>query len=331
MWTARWPGPAAALDAVAEDLTGRAAGRGGGRGGDPGGAVADGRRPDAGRLGRRAGPRRQRRGARAGRRRSGRTGSCSPAPAATWPSGSPTSTTCGTGRWRRCSAGRCRACPHPGFPYVLVADDLAPADTVGLDPATVLALVTERGSPTSHTAILARSLGLPAVVGLPGRGRAGRRDRGPGGRRRPGRSRSASTRPAVGGAAAELPDYAGPGPDRRTGIRCSCCSTSARPRTWPPGAAARPRRCGTPGSPPPRASGCSGPSCCSWTGTTCRRRPSSRPRTRRRSGPRAGGRSCCGRWTRARTSRCRSSGCGRSPTRPWAYGGCGWRGCGRRC
>ncbi len=56
--------------------------------------------------------------------------------------------------------------PAPGFPYVLVADDLAPADTVGLDPMTVLALVTERGSPTSHTAILARSLGLPAVVGL---------------------------------------------------------------------------------------------------------------------------------------------------------------------
>jgi phosphotransferase system enzyme I (PtsI) len=56
--------------------------------------------------------------------------------------------------------------PAPGHPYVLVADDLAPADTVGLDPVTVLALVTERGSPTSHTAILARSLGLPAVVGL---------------------------------------------------------------------------------------------------------------------------------------------------------------------
>ena len=55
--------------------------------------------------------------------------------------------------------------PAPGYPYVLVAEDLAPADTVGLDPASVLALVTELGSPTSHTAILARSLGLPAVVG----------------------------------------------------------------------------------------------------------------------------------------------------------------------
>ncbi|MFC0602616.1 phosphoenolpyruvate--protein phosphotransferase [Streptomyces palmae] len=55
--------------------------------------------------------------------------------------------------------------PDPGHPYVLVADDLAPADTALLDPATVLALVTQRGGPTSHTAILAKILGLPAVVG----------------------------------------------------------------------------------------------------------------------------------------------------------------------
>ncbi|HEY0538411.1 MAG TPA: phosphoenolpyruvate--protein phosphotransferase [Actinoallomurus sp.] len=58
--------------------------------------------------------------------------------------------------------------PEPGHPFVLVADDLAPADTATLDPANVLALVTERGGPTSHTAILARSLGLPAVVGCAG-------------------------------------------------------------------------------------------------------------------------------------------------------------------
>jgi phosphotransferase system enzyme I (PtsI) len=59
--------------------------------------------------------------------------------------------------------------PMPGVPeretpFVLVADDLAPADTVTLTPERVLALVTVRGGPTSHTAILARSLGLPAVV-----------------------------------------------------------------------------------------------------------------------------------------------------------------------
>jgi phosphotransferase system enzyme I (PtsI) len=54
--------------------------------------------------------------------------------------------------------------PAPGHPYVLLARDLAPADTAGLDPAQVLAVVTEAGGPTSHTAIVARSLGLPAVV-----------------------------------------------------------------------------------------------------------------------------------------------------------------------
>ncbi|HEU5109696.1 MAG TPA: phosphoenolpyruvate--protein phosphotransferase [Micromonosporaceae bacterium] len=58
--------------------------------------------------------------------------------------------------------------PDPGEPFVLVAEDLAPADTAGLDPATVLAVVTARGGPTSHTAILARALGLPAVVACPG-------------------------------------------------------------------------------------------------------------------------------------------------------------------
>ncbi|RKT51800.1 phosphoenolpyruvate--protein phosphotransferase [Saccharothrix australiensis] len=63
--------------------------------------------------------------------------------------------------------------PAPGVPEltspsVLVARDLAPADTAGLDPAQVLALVTEEGGPTSHTAILARSLGIPAVVACRG-------------------------------------------------------------------------------------------------------------------------------------------------------------------
>ncbi|MBO0609554.1 phosphoenolpyruvate--protein phosphotransferase [Myceligenerans salitolerans] len=56
--------------------------------------------------------------------------------------------------------------PDPGHPFVLVATDLAPADTATLDPETVLAVVTARGGPTSHTAIIARSLGIPAVVAL---------------------------------------------------------------------------------------------------------------------------------------------------------------------
>ncbi|WP_152816389.1 phosphoenolpyruvate--protein phosphotransferase, partial [Georgenia subflava] len=57
--------------------------------------------------------------------------------------------------------------PHRTEPFVLVATDLAPADTALLDPAQVRAIVTAEGGPTSHTAILARGLGIPAVVGLP--------------------------------------------------------------------------------------------------------------------------------------------------------------------
>jgi phosphotransferase system enzyme I (PtsI) len=53
-------------------------------------------------------------------------------------------------------------------PSILVARDLAPADTAGLDPALVLAFVTEEGGPTSHTAILARAMRIPAVVACQG-------------------------------------------------------------------------------------------------------------------------------------------------------------------
>jgi len=55
--------------------------------------------------------------------------------------------------------------PDPGHPFVLVATDLAPADTALLDLDKVLALVTSEGGPTSHTAILARAAGIVAVVG----------------------------------------------------------------------------------------------------------------------------------------------------------------------
>jgi phosphotransferase system enzyme I (PtsI) len=58
--------------------------------------------------------------------------------------------------------------PDPGTPFVLVARDLSPAVTATLDASQVLALVTERGGPTSHTAVLAKALGIPAVVGCPG-------------------------------------------------------------------------------------------------------------------------------------------------------------------
>ena len=47
-----------------------------------------------------------------------------------------------------------------------MAADLTPADTSGLDPAVVMGIATARGGPTSHAAVLARSMGIPAVVGL---------------------------------------------------------------------------------------------------------------------------------------------------------------------
>ena len=60
--------------------------------------------------------------------------------------------------------------------YVLIADDLSPADTVLMQLHGILAFVTEYGGPTSHTAILARSLIIPAIVGLHEAGRLARED-----------------------------------------------------------------------------------------------------------------------------------------------------------
>ena len=63
--------------------------------------------------------------------------------------------------------------PAPGvpvsdIPFVLVAEDLSPADTAGLDLDKTLAIVTSQGGPTSHTAILARARGIVAVVSAAG-------------------------------------------------------------------------------------------------------------------------------------------------------------------
>ena len=51
-------------------------------------------------------------------------------------------------------------------PCIVVANDLTPSDTAMLDPEKVLGFITAAGSKTSHTAILARSLKIPAVLGL---------------------------------------------------------------------------------------------------------------------------------------------------------------------
>jgi phosphotransferase system enzyme I (PtsI) len=50
--------------------------------------------------------------------------------------------------------------------YIVMANDLTPADTVLMQHHGIAAFATESGGPTSHTAILARSLGIPAIVGL---------------------------------------------------------------------------------------------------------------------------------------------------------------------
>ena len=66
-----------------------------------------------------------------------------------------------------------RGVPAPGIPesdtpFILVAHDLAPADTVLLDVTKVFGIVTRDGGPTSHTAILARAMSLPAIVAVSG-------------------------------------------------------------------------------------------------------------------------------------------------------------------
>ena len=51
-------------------------------------------------------------------------------------------------------------------PVILVADDLAPSETVQMDKSRVLSFVTRHGSTNSHTAILARTMNIPALIGV---------------------------------------------------------------------------------------------------------------------------------------------------------------------
>ena len=52
-------------------------------------------------------------------------------------------------------------------PVILIARDLAPSETVQMDKSKLLAFVTELGSANSHTAILARTMNIPALIGVP--------------------------------------------------------------------------------------------------------------------------------------------------------------------
>jgi phosphotransferase system enzyme I (PtsI) len=61
-----------------------------------------------------------------------------------------------------------RSLPKLIEPSVVVAHDLSPADVLALDPRNILAIATEVGTKTSHTGIVARALGIPSVLGVPG-------------------------------------------------------------------------------------------------------------------------------------------------------------------
>ncbi|MFN6534763.1 MAG: phosphoenolpyruvate--protein phosphotransferase [Nostoc sp. EkiNYC01] len=66
----------------------------------------------------------------------------------------------------RLLTGNAPANLHLDSPAILVASDLTPSDTAGLDPTKVLGICTTSGSATSHSAIIARTLGIPAVLGV---------------------------------------------------------------------------------------------------------------------------------------------------------------------
>ena len=56
--------------------------------------------------------------------------------------------------------------PHTDLPAILVAYDLTPSDTASLDPRAILGICTVVGGPTTHAAILARALEIPAIAGI---------------------------------------------------------------------------------------------------------------------------------------------------------------------
>lgn len=57
--------------------------------------------------------------------------------------------------------------PRPGHPYVLVAEDLTAIDMIDIEPTQVRGIIAIDGGPTSHAAILARSMGIPSIWGYP--------------------------------------------------------------------------------------------------------------------------------------------------------------------
>ena len=71
-----------------------------------------------------------------------------------------------TGRLLNILTGVAEGGINSEVPVILAADDLAPSETIQLDKSKILAIATQGGSGNSHTAILARTMGIPAVCGL---------------------------------------------------------------------------------------------------------------------------------------------------------------------
>ena len=206
------------------------------------------------------------------------------------------------------------AAEMPDGPVILVADDLTPSDTAGLDTTRIAALATARGGPTSHTAILARTLGLPALVAAGdavldvSEGAEAILD-GAGGRLwlEPDAAAIASASERIAAEAARGPGRARsapppPSPPTATGSRSPPTST-------------RPIRSPSPSISAPRASASCAPSSCSSSGARARPK-TSRPRSIPPCSTRwETARSSSARSTSAATSRSLISTCRRRPTR----------------
>ena len=182
----------------------------------------DDHRPDL--APRRPGPDRARQDRRRARRQRGPRGARRPGssawPTRTWPPAPPTCATSSSGS-SASSSGEVRSAvvEDQGGPTVILAHDLSPSETAGLDPLRVLGFATEAGGRASHTAIVAAALEIPAVVGLGTlpRPRPGVPDGDHRRRRGPGRPRPRRRRPSSA--------IAGPPPSAPPGSRGS--------RAWP--------------------------------------------------------------------------------------------------
>ena len=162
---------------------------------------------------------------------------------------------------------------QPEYPpnSVLIAEDLTPSDTAALDRSRVMGFCTTRGGATSHVAILARSLGIPALAGIE-----------PAALEVPNGTRRDSRRQQGHAAAARLAGGSGPHPPGAGALPNSAARRTSRTRTNPPSRSTARASKSSPTSAdsrmPPRspssaakAWACCAPSSSSWNAPTRRR------------------------------------------------------------